>query len=336
MSKLERIQGAATTRTEAFVGTMSIESQAALLLSLSASLPSKSQSIVATPLSQIRTRESLIPAHYGSNELNSSRGAHSLHDALLYVGVTLERPANGSWGLTMFRISQYLVVGGVQQNVMCTSWAWATTTPPKSGGDFRTSFGPLYPTSLLQLVPGDVILSINGQSEFDPSIWHAPRLDILAVRLESARRAAHDVLCLVNVEYRAAEVAFQTMEPMLSRVTLPKACQRQLFPVSHNVSVRKVSEESSLASSQDTSQVTQVRFLFHQLQRQEKIMLTHFIIAFRVYQPQHHFQNGWQNARYLGERCVDKRGNYPKLVKPTDGAATNQSKCESTNHRRTL
>lgn len=254
---------------------MSIESQAALLLSLSASLPSKSQSLVTTPLSQVRT----IPAHeYGGNDLNSRGGsAQSLHDALLYVGVTLERPVTGSWGMTMFRVSQYLVVGSVQQTVMRQSWGWVTATPPKNGNEFRSSFGPLYPTSLLQLVPGDVILSINGQSDFDASIWHSTRLDILAVRLESARRAAHDVLCMRgsnnNVGYRAAEVAFRTMEPMLPRVILPKACQRQLFSASRDMgktlsaSVRKASEETPVASLQDATSTSahQVCFLFRQL-----------------------------------------------------------------------
>jgi len=196
---------------------------------------------------------------------------------LIYVGVTLERPASGSWGMTLFRMSDYLVVGGVQQVVMqgFTSWAWATTAPPKSRGDFRSSFGPLYYTSLLQLVPGDVILSINGQSQLDPFIWHAPRLDVLAVRMETTRRAAHDVLCtnVEHVEFRAAQAAFQGLEPLLPQVIVPKACQRRLIPVPETEAVVPrvqapptpsagiVNENSSFGSSAASRDTSLVSFL---------------------------------------------------------------------------
>lgn len=191
---------------------------AALLLSFASSQPQSQCAVTTTPVSQKVTKPSLEP-HDASSQVNGRQEQDT--SPLLYVGVTLERPAaaNATWGMTLFKMSNYLVVGNIQQDVMqgLTSWAWATTAPPSNGNDFRASFGPLYPTCLLQLVPGDVILSINGQSQFDPSICHAPRLDILAVRLETARRAARQVLCMnvENVEYRAAQAAFETMEPFL-------------------------------------------------------------------------------------------------------------------------
>ena len=215
---------------------MSTESHAAaaLLLSMASSsfpsiIPLKS---VSTPVSNTIIKSG--PVHKEENNRN-------VQEHLIYVGVSLERSdAGASWGIKLFRMGEYLVVGGVQQDVLQgqVTWAWATETPPRqNGAEFRSSFGPLYHTSLLQLVPGDVILSMNGNTQVH-SMWDtfASRLDIVAVRLESARRAAQEVLLSMppndaNVHFRAAQAAFQTLEPVLMKtIRTPKQCQRQLFP----------------------------------------------------------------------------------------------------------
>ena len=213
-----------------FYRIMSLDEARAALALASLSLP---QCTVTTPMSQSMTRHTWEGAQY-----------ENCGQPLIYVGVTMERPESG-WGImTLFNMSHYLVVGGIQQESMqaFTSWAWATTAPPRATGvDFRSSFGPLFPTSLLQLVPGDVILSINGHSQFDSIMWHSRHLNILAVRQESARRAAHQVLSMAtinNAEYNAARVAFEMMEPLLLRTAVPKACQRQLFPEPHSVTLQ--------------------------------------------------------------------------------------------------
>jgi hypothetical protein len=152
---------------------------------------------------------------------------------LIYIGVTLLRPPDcPTWGMSLFPFDQYLVVGGIQQEHMqrFTAWAWATTVPPRIGAEnFRSFFGPLHSTCLLQLVPGDMIVSINGQtgSLHHQLLQNVSQLDIVAVRHEKARRYAH--FATNEGEFRIAQFAFRSIQPALLGAT-PNPCQRTLFP----------------------------------------------------------------------------------------------------------
>ncbi len=219
---------------------------ATLLLSMAASSslpPSKLLTSVATPVAKTITKPG--PLHKEENNRN-------VQEHLIYVGVSLKRSEGESWGIQLFRVGEHLVVGGIQQDVMqgLVTWAWATETPPKQNGtEFRSSFGPLHATSLLQLVPGDVILSINGNTQVHSMCdTFASRLDIVAIRLESARRVAHECLRNMphdaNVHFLAAQAAFHTLEPVLMKTRTPKQCQRQLFPTLQPVA-RIVSDDAA-------------------------------------------------------------------------------------------
>lgn len=267
------------------------------LLSLAAAKPCTSTAM-ETP--QFKTIPRLVSQQ---SELKND-GHHPVAppSPLVFIGVTLERPPQGSWGMSLFRISNYLVVGCIQQEIMqCfTSWAWATVSPPRLTGDglFRSKFnGPLYPTSLLQIVAGDVILFINGQTQCDDSIWNASRLDIIAVRFEPARLTAHQILNTTNFDlqqtrpYRAAYAAFQTLGPLL-RLVVPRPCQRQLFPTPSQTH-RIVSDES--LNLESSSQAAAVHLPLHVPDEEVSETQVHEWLQVR--------KNQWRSDRAKRRRC---------------------------------
>lgn len=159
---------------------------------------------------------------------------------VIYIGVSLVRPVDyRSWGISLMKFDQYLVVEKVRQDLMhrFATWAWATTVPPRRARcseDFRSCFGPLHATSLLQLIPGDEIVSVNGQPAVLSEVsnpFNSSRVDIVAVRRQGARSHAQNALLVRHGDHRVAEVACRPIQqPLLRLQALPHpSCQRALF-----------------------------------------------------------------------------------------------------------
>ena len=236
----ERLSVWKTTGSDASESTMyaeETESAAATKEWMSPATPPRRMVSVSTPPPPYMPKDMSVSGMDYCRESYDAHRRHVVESPLIYVGVTMHRQADCPSCMSLFLFERsYLVVGNIQQDLMqrITTWAWATKFPPKIGSyDFRSSFGPLYSTSLLQLVPGDVIISINGRSitslDVDAYLSKETRLDILAVRSETARYEAHSILSrdVPNRDYHVAQAAFRSMGSLIRTISNP--CQRRLF-----------------------------------------------------------------------------------------------------------